>query len=73
MVFVVKGDDEDCFGLYQPMEFNRTKNVTFSLTPSITYLKYIVASIVILAIFGLFYVFSIAISVIYFIRYVSFN
>lgn len=68
MVFVVKGDDEDCFGLYQPMEFNRTKNVTFSLTPSITYLKYIVASIVILAIFGLFYVFSIAISVIYFIR-----
>ncbi|XP_046979593.1 SID1 transmembrane family member 1-like [Schistocerca americana] len=68
VVFVVKGDDVDCSGPDEPIIKPRNKTLSFSLSPSITYQKYLVAACVAIAAFALFYIFSIAISVVYLIR-----
>jgi hypothetical protein len=70
VVFVVKGDDWDCSGSYETVTVARNKSVKFSLQPSITYRSYIISTVGAFLVFMLFYVFSIVVSVVYFIKWV---
>ena len=68
VVFVMKGDDWDCTGKRENIEKDRRKSFTFSISPSITYHKYIIATVGAFVVFILFYIFSIVVSVVYFIK-----
>jgi hypothetical protein len=68
VVFVVKGDDWDCSGSYETVTVARNKSVKFSIEPSITYQSYIWSTVGVLVVFMLFYIFSIVVSVVYFIK-----
>jgi hypothetical protein len=69
VVFVVKGDDWDCSGLYETVTVARNKSVKFSLEPSIRYRSYIISTVgAFLVVMLLFYVFCIVLSVVYFIK-----
>nr|CAD7462489.1 unnamed protein product [Timema tahoe] len=61
-------DDWECSGSYATLMEFRNKLVTFSVSPSITYQDYIVATIAALVALSLFYLFAIIVGVIYFIR-----
>nr|CAD7448188.1 unnamed protein product [Timema bartmani] len=60
--------DWECSGSYATLMEFRNKLVTFSVSPSITYQDYIVATIAALVALSLFYLFAIIVGVIYFIR-----
>ncbi|XP_069691138.1 SID1 transmembrane family member 1-like isoform X2 [Periplaneta americana] len=68
LVFVVKGDDADCSGSYETVTAARNKSLRFSISPSITYHSYIYSTVGALVVFTLFYIFSIVVSVVYFIK-----
>jgi hypothetical protein len=68
VVFVVKGDNWDCSGYYETVTIARNKSLKFLIEPSITYHSYIISTISVLLVFALFYVFSIVVSVVYFIK-----
>lgn len=70
VVFVVKGDNWDCSGYYETVTIARNKSLKFLIEPSITYHSYIISTISVLLVFALFYVFSIVVSVVYFIKWV---
>nr|CAD7587557.1 unnamed protein product [Timema genevievae] len=61
-------NDWECSGSYATLMEFRNKLVTFSVSPSITYQDYIVATIAALVALSLFYLFAIIVGVIYFIR-----
>ncbi|CAG2054208.1 unnamed protein product, partial [Timema podura] len=67
LLFVLMYDWE-CSGSYATLMEFRNKLVTFSVSPSITYQDYIVATIAALVALSLFYLFAIIVGVIYFIR-----
>ncbi|KAJ9594365.1 hypothetical protein L9F63_014207, partial [Diploptera punctata] len=68
IVFVVKGDDWECSGNLNTVSPARNKSLTFSITQSISYHKYIISTIGALFVFALFYIFSFVVSVVYFIK-----
>ncbi|XP_066991155.2 SID1 transmembrane family member 1 [Anabrus simplex] len=69
VVFVLKGDDYDCSGTYEPpTKRERRKEITFSINGGITYQDYIIATVGTLALFTVFYIFSFVMMVIYYIR-----
>ncbi|KDR19041.1 SID1 transmembrane family member 1-like [Zootermopsis nevadensis] len=68
VVFVVKCDDWDCSGSYETVKVGRNKSLKFSIKPSITHHSYIISTVVALLVISLFYIFSIVVSVVYFIK-----
>ncbi|PSN48776.1 SID1 transmembrane family member 1 [Blattella germanica] len=68
VVFVVKGDDWDCSGNFEGTVPARNKTLTFSISPSITYHNYIISVATAFVMFAVFYVFSIVVSFVYFIK-----
>lgn len=70
-MFVAKGDDYDCTANKDPqiISSNRIKNLNFTITSGIGYQEYVVATIVPLCVFALFYVFSFAVFILFLIRY----
>ncbi|KAK7794274.1 hypothetical protein R5R35_013605 [Gryllus longicercus] len=72
VVFVVKGDDYECSGKV-PGYANSTveprrKNLTFSLSPGITYRDYILATLCTVAVFVVVYILCFVIAITYYVR-----